>query len=94
VTGPHPRANANNSYRGAQRCASRFDPTCGAFSPPGATGLRFFHPRLNPGGLLISDDYRWAPGVRKAFETYFDDARPDPIIELAGSQALVVKIGG
>jgi O-methyltransferase len=57
-------------------------------------GLRFFHPRLNPGGILISDDYRWAPGVRKAFETYFDDARPEPIIELAGSQALVVKVGG
>jgi O-methyltransferase len=57
-------------------------------------GLRFFIPRLSPGGILVCDDYRWAPGVRKAFETYFDDARPDPIIELAGSQALVVKVGG
>jgi O-methyltransferase len=55
-------------------------------------GLRFFMPRLSSGGILISDDYRWAPGVRKAFETYFDSGRPAPIIELAGSQALVVKV--
>jgi O-methyltransferase len=54
-------------------------------------GLRFFMPRLKPGGILISDDYRWAPGVRQAFATYFD-GRPEPIIELAGSQALVVKV--
>jgi O-methyltransferase len=55
-------------------------------------GLRFFVPRLNPGGILLSDDYRWAPGVRKAFKTYFDQSRPEPVIELAGSQALVVKV--
>jgi O-methyltransferase len=55
-------------------------------------GLRFFIPRLSPGGILVADDYRWAPGVRTAFDTYFDDARPEPIIELAGSQALVVKV--
>jgi O-methyltransferase len=55
-------------------------------------GLRFFMPRLNPGGILLSDDYRWAPGVRKAFETYFDRDRLQPVIELAGSQALVVKV--
>jgi O-methyltransferase len=61
--------------------------------PSTLAGLRFFIPRLNPGGILISDDYRWAPGVRKAFETYFDGSRPEPIIELAGSQALVVKVG-
>jgi O-methyltransferase len=62
--------------------------------PSTLAGLRFFMPRLNPGGILVADDYRWAPGVRKAFESYFDDARPEPIIELAGSQALVVKVGG
>jgi O-methyltransferase len=55
-------------------------------------GLQFFIPRLSPGGILVSDDYRWAPGVRSAFDTYFDDDRPEPIIELAGSQALVVKV--
>jgi O-methyltransferase len=55
-------------------------------------GLRFFMPRLNPGGILVSDDYRWAPRVRKAFDTYFDRGRPESIVELAGSQALVVKV--
>ena len=56
-----------------------------------------------PSGSLVEAEYRiahsdggwrWvlARGVRKAFETYFDSARPEPIIELAGSQALVVKV--
>jgi O-methyltransferase len=55
-------------------------------------GLRFFVPRLNPGGILLCQDYRWAPGARRALETYFGNGRPEPIIELGGSQALVVKV--
>jgi predicted O-methyltransferase YrrM len=53
--------------------------------------LHFFYPRLNPGGVIISHDYTGVRGVKKAFDEFFD-ARPEPIIELSGSQCLVVKM--
>lgn len=52
--------------------------------------LIFFYPRMNQGGILISHDYSSLPGVKKAFDEFFKD-KPEPIIELSGSQCLVIK---
>ncbi|WP_321506223.1 TylF/MycF/NovP-related O-methyltransferase [uncultured Methanoregula sp.] len=53
--------------------------------------LEFFYPRLNPGGILISHDYITAPGVKKAFDDFFE-GKAEPVLETAGSQCLVVKV--
>jgi len=53
--------------------------------------LKFFYPRLNRGGVLISHDYAQLSGVRKAFDEFFKD-KPEPIIEMSGTQCLIVKI--
>jgi O-methyltransferase len=53
--------------------------------------LEFFYERMNPGGILLSHDYITAPGVRKAFDDFFE-GRPEPVLETAGSQCLVVKV--
>jgi len=53
--------------------------------------LQFFYLRMNPGGIIISHDYLTAPGVTKAVDEFFAD-KPEPVIETAGSQCLVVKV--
>ncbi len=53
-------------------------------------GLKFFYPRMNKGGIIISHDYSNAEGVRRAFDEYFAD-KPEAVIDLPGSQCLVVK---
>lgn len=53
--------------------------------------LEFFYQRMNRGGVIISHDYISATGVRKAFDEFFKD-KPEPIIEMSGSQCLIVKI--
>jgi hypothetical protein len=53
--------------------------------------LTFFYPRMSKGGVLISHDYAYSSGVKKAFDEFFAD-RLEPVIELSGSQCLVVKI--
>lgn len=55
-------------------------------------GLRFFYPRLVPGGILISHDYSILPGVRAAFEEFLAD-KPEPAIEMPSSQCMIVKLG-
>ncbi len=52
--------------------------------------LKFFYPRMSVGGMIISHDYANAAGVKKAFKEFFAD-RVEEIIELLGSQCLVVK---
>jgi len=52
--------------------------------------IKFFYPRMNKGGIIISHDYMGAPGVRKAFDDFFKD-KSEPIIEMSGSQCLIVK---
>lgn len=54
-------------------------------------GLKFFYPRMNGGGIILSHDYSTLDGVKKAFHEFFED-RAEPIIELPGSQCLIVKI--
>lgn len=53
--------------------------------------LNFFYPRMNRGGIIISHDYVNAPGVNKAVKQFFKD-KPEPVIELAGCQCLIVKL--
>jgi O-methyltransferase len=52
--------------------------------------LEFFYPRMAKGGILMSHDYVSADGVRKAFDEFFAD-KPEPLVEMSGSQVLVVK---
>jgi len=53
--------------------------------------LKFFYPRMTRGGIIISHDYISSSGVRKAFDEFFQN-KPEPIIEAAVSQCLVVKL--
>ena len=53
--------------------------------------LEFFYSRMSPGGIILSHDYMTAPGVKKAFDDFFED-RAEPVLETAGSQCLVVKV--
>jgi hypothetical protein len=53
--------------------------------------IEFFYPRMNKGGIIISHDYIGARGVKKAFDDFFKD-KLEPIIEMSGSQCLIVKL--
>jgi hypothetical protein len=53
--------------------------------------LEFFYPRLLPGGIIISHDFATCRGPREATEEFFKDL-PEPVIELPGDQAMVVKL--
>jgi len=53
--------------------------------------IEFVYPRMSKGGIIISHDYISAPGVRRAFGDFFEN-KPEQIIELSGSQCMVVKI--
>ncbi len=54
--------------------------------------LKFFYPRMNKGGVIISHDYPGSDGVRRAFDEFFEN-RPEIIIEpFATGQAFVVKV--
>lgn len=55
--------------------------------------LRFFYPRMSPGGMLISHDYVGVEAVRRAFAEVFDGTG-QPVLELTGNQCLVVKVAG
>lgn len=39
--------------------------------------IEVFWPRLNPGGIMVFDDYEWVacPGVKKALDEYFGDMK-------------------
>jgi len=55
--------------------------------------LKFFYPRLNKGGVIISHDYIGTNGVGRAFDEFFAD-KPEVIFEplIDSSQAFVVKL--
>ncbi|OPX62280.1 MULTISPECIES: TylF/MycF/NovP-related O-methyltransferase [unclassified Methanoregula] len=53
--------------------------------------LEFFYSRMSKGGIILSHDYTTTPGVRKAFDDFFED-KDEPVLETAGSQCLVVKV--
>lgn len=51
--------------------------------------LEYFFPRLSLGGIILTHDYQ-AKGIKKAYSEFFDDKKI-PIIELSGTQCLIVK---
>jgi len=53
--------------------------------------IEWFYPRLKIGGIMISHNYSNLPGVRKAFDDFFHN-KPEPVLEMPGSQCLVVKV--
>jgi predicted O-methyltransferase YrrM len=53
----------------------------------------FFYERLSPGGIILCHDYPSASGVVQALADFFRD-KPEPVVELTGYQAMVVKVGG
>jgi O-methyltransferase len=53
--------------------------------------LHFFYPRMNQGGILLSHDYINHQGVKKAFDEFFEE-KQEPIIEMSGTQCLIVKL--
>lgn len=54
--------------------------------------LKFFYPRINRGGMIISHDYPGSKGVKRAFDEFFKD-KPEIIIEVpVCDQCLIVKL--
>jgi O-methyltransferase len=53
--------------------------------------LNFFYPRMSRGGIIVSHDFRSADGVDRAFREFFA-GKPEPVVELLGYQALVMKL--
>jgi hypothetical protein len=53
--------------------------------------LEFFYPRLLQGGIILSHDFATARGPHQAFMEFFDGL-PEPVIELSGDQAMIVKL--
>lgn len=56
------------------------------------SAFQFFYPRTSPGGIMLVHDYPTASGIVKALEDFFHD-KPDPVVELTGYQAMIVKLG-
>jgi hypothetical protein len=53
--------------------------------------LRYFYPRMAPGGIMLSHDYSILEGVERAFTEFLAD-KPERAIELPSTQAMVVKL--
>jgi len=54
--------------------------------------LRFFWPRMNPGGILLSHDYPQISGIVRAFQEFFAE-QPESFLPLSGQQCLAIKAG-
>ena len=59
---------------------------------PTYESLAFFYPRLNPGGILVCDDYGFTscPGAQLACDTYLRD-KPESMIQLAAGGGFFIK---
>ena len=55
--------------------------------------LRFFYPRMSPGGVIVLDDYGFAscPGARAAADEFFAD-KPERLLALSTAQGVVHKL--
>ena len=53
--------------------------------------LNTFYLQMSRGGIIISHDYSSVLGVKKAFDDFFQD-KLEPVIELPGTQCLIVKL--
>jgi Macrocin-O-methyltransferase (TylF) len=59
---------------------------------PSLDSIAFFYPRLEPGGIILLDDYGFesCPGVTAAVDRFMAD-KPEPIINLSAGGALIMK---
>lgn len=59
---------------------------------PTYDSLAFFYVRVQPGGIILFDDYgfKTCPGAKQAVDEFFTD-RTEPIIMLPTGQAFVIK---
>ena len=55
--------------------------------------LEFFYERVNPGGVIVCDDYGsvLCPGARKAMDEFMDD-KPESLFHIPTGQSLVVRM--
>lgn len=55
--------------------------------------LKFFYPRMNKGGVIVSHDYTVVKGIKKAIDQFFKD-KPEIIIEslVVSSQCFIIKV--
>jgi O-methyltransferase len=60
---------------------------------PTRYSVEFFYPRMEPGGILLFDDYgssMQSPGAARAIDEFMAD-KPEPLIEVPTAQAFVIK---
>ena len=59
---------------------------------PTLDSLRFFYPRLNPGGMLVCDDYGFesCPGARRAVDEFMA-GRPEAVVHAPTGQCFLIK---
>jgi predicted O-methyltransferase YrrM len=55
--------------------------------------LRYFHPRLVPGGIIVLDDFgaKTCPGVAKAFDEWFPGIKDCQFWQMRTEQCLITK---
>lgn len=60
---------------------------------PTRDSLEFFYPRMNPGGIILCDDYGYhtCPGAKKAFDDFMLDKIEGPVIHIPTGQGFIVK---
>jgi len=59
---------------------------------PTRNNMAFFYPRMQPGGIILCDDYGFTtcPGATAAFDDYLND-KPEPIIGLPCGGGFLIK---
>lgn len=60
---------------------------------PTLASVEFFYPRVNPGGIILCDDYGVSscPGAKRAIDDFFAD-KPERVIALPTGQSMVFKL--
>lgn len=59
---------------------------------PTRASLEFFHPRMNPGGIIVCDDYNFTscPGASSAVDDFLA-ALPEKMVGLSGGSGFLIK---
>jgi hypothetical protein len=59
---------------------------------PTRDSIRFFYDRLNPGGILVCDDYLFmtCPGATEAIDEFLAD-KPEKMLGLPGGGGFFIK---
>lgn len=59
---------------------------------PTWASLAFFHPRMNPGGIIVCDDYNFTtcPGATQAVDDFLA-AHPEKMVGLSGGGGFLIK---